>query len=115
MPNEIRIAQVADYKVIGVGFTKAWESQIGTADPEALALEPSHQMVTDEATGAAHQRYLTRWHFSNLPECDVSYVLAVSQFDPTSARYSARYRTSGESNSPEQALTTARAISRRSF
>jgi hypothetical protein len=60
---EVGITQVADHEVIGLGLAETREFEIGTSDPKAFPLEPPYKVVTDEATGPADQRDVSRHRF----------------------------------------------------
>src|SRR6266516_4702376 len=60
---EVRITQVADHEIIGFCLAETREFEISTSDPKALPLEPPDKVVTNEATGSADQRDLSRHCF----------------------------------------------------
>ena len=63
MPHEVGITKIADHEVISFCLTETWEFEIGAPDPKAFPLEPPYKVVTDEATGPADQRDLSRHCF----------------------------------------------------
>ena len=51
----VRVAQVGDDEVIGLGLGVLVELQVDSTHPEALTLEAFHQMPADESAGAENE------------------------------------------------------------
>src|SRR5689334_14245694 len=62
--SKARATQVADREAVGRAGRELGLLQIGAGNPEALALQCSHQVRADETTGPAHQ---SRFHNSPKP------------------------------------------------
>ena len=69
--NQLPVTKVAEDKVVRRGLREFGALEIYAADPEALRLQPSHEVASNEATGAIHQCGRTA-HNSSIDTCEQS-------------------------------------------